>query len=117
MRARHVPTAQDLILVRALRSHRVEARHPLLPRLGYGVEYQFPADPALHPVRIDEEVFELADLSGGQHRGEADDAPGCNGDPCPTLVDGQIGEDESVPMSKEIRPIAVVRERDDLRYT
>ena len=68
-------------------------------------------DAAPHPVGVDEEVLELTDLSGNEHRREADDPVIDDSDADSAVRDCTIGELECVGMGEQARAIAFVRER------
>jgi len=89
----------------------IDARYPLFSRIGEGVEHEFRGDAAPHPVGVDEQVLEFTDLSGNQHRREADDSVVDDSDADSALRDRTIGELERVGMGEQARAIAFVRER------
>ena len=89
----------------------LDSRHSLRPRGGNGVAYECSTDSVLHPVRVDKEVFKLANMLGDHHGHEANDSIIDDSHSNPTLGNRKIGERQSVLMSQKIRAISFVRER------
>ena len=89
----------------------LDARHPAVSRVGDSVEHKYSTNSLLHPVRVDKEVVELADVPGDEHGREADDSIVNDGDSNVVLINRKISERERVRMSQEARAIAFVRQR------
>ena len=89
----------------------LDACQPAVSGVGDSVEHKYSTNSLLHPVRVDKEVVELADVPGHQHGREADDSIGDDGDSNAVLVNRKISERERVRMSQEVRAIAFVRQR------
>ena len=89
----------------------VDACQPAVSGVGDSVEHKYSTDSLLHPVRVDKEVVEFADLPGDQHGREADDSIVNDGDSNAVLVNRKIRQGERVRMCQEVRAIAFVRQR------
>lgn len=94
-----------------VRDH-LDARHSGPARRGYDVEHELATDAASHPVRVDEQVFELYESSRIGDGGEPyDPAFDISGDPGAPLGDGHAGELERIGMCQQSATIAGVGQR------
>ena len=89
----------------------LDSRHSLRPRGGNGVAYECATDSVLRPVRVDKEVFKLANMLSDHHGREANDSIIDDSHSNPTLGNRKIRERQRALMGQKIRAISFVRER------
>jgi len=87
-----------------------DASHPSSSRVPSGIEHELSPNSALHPIRVDEKIFQLCALFADQHRREANNSIIYDSDANAILLNSKIGECKGVWMAQEVRSIAFVRE-------